>query len=265
MNGWQAIPVPQPYQPVDHGCYTLSPSAIWSTNKLTEPVACTDSHNVETYTVGTFTGADAERTTAPPDGGAERRRANEQCMTAATAYLGDEWHAGRVDVVLTTPKDNQWSGGGRWFRCDLVEWGVNDSVVARTTSLKGALTGSRPVALGCLKATEKDDDIEFGATVPCDQAHDAEYAGVYTAPDGPYPTDATARTKLRSDGCHAVVASFAGVPNDKDLKYRTGLIYGGLANERWTLGDRTVRCYIWPGKPVSRSLKGAGPGVLPAT
>ena len=100
--------------------------------------------------------------------------------------------------------------------------------------------------------------------VDCAAAHNSEFAGVYDAPDVPWPSDATARGTMSARGCLSTIAKFAGIPDDANTRYRTGYITYGFGAQQWALGNRGVRCYMWRSdKTYSRSLKGAGPGVLP--
>ena len=75
---------------------------------------------------------------------------------------------------------------------------------------------------------------------PCATAHNGEFAGVYDAPDGPWPTDAATAGTARLDGCRAVVASFAGIPNDTNFQYRTGQIVTPFTEADWEMGNRGV-------------------------
>ena len=165
-DDWAAMPAPKPYQPTAPACFT---DDLQASIRLPEPVDCQRGHRMETFFSGTFTGADAARTTTPPTGSAERRRAFEQCMTATTTFLGDDWRNGRLELTMTVASQQHWEGGGRWFRCDLVvrdENGYGD-IATRVASLKGTLAGDRPMARGCNPATENAANrIEFKPGAP---------------------------------------------------------------------------------------------------
>jgi hypothetical protein len=99
---------------------------------------------------------------------------------------------------------------------------------------------------------------------PVQQHADTDFAGVWEAPPGAYPADAGERDKIRLDGCRGVIASFAGIPNDDNLRYRVGLITYSFGKAEWDLGNRGVHCFIWMGnKTFTKSLKGAGTADLP--
>jgi len=264
-NNWPAMPEAKIPVPADHACYDVHTENPADVTKLPAPVECTVLHSFETIHVGTFSGDDASRDTPPPVGGPARRKAYEECAASAKTFLGDDWRTGRLEVVVATPIALHWEAGARWFRCDAVEYKDLDNyeIVSRSASLKDALTGERQVGLACFNVTQKGDAIDTMAPVGCTASHNAEFAGIFEAPDTPYVADDKARRDMHSAGCRGVVASFAGVPNDGNVQYRTGFISGPFGKPDWEQGNRGVRCYIWPGKSLSSSLKGAGTGGLP--
>jgi hypothetical protein len=108
-------------------------------------------------------------------------------------------------------------------------------------------------------------DLQGLIAVPCTTGHHAEFVGVYQAPpDTDLPTFGRFTEPIRRQ-CLALIARFAKVPNDGDLKYRTGWLYW-LPNARsWTDGNRAVQCFLWLNdRTLTRSVKGAGPKALPA-
>ena len=259
-DDWPALAQAEPWQPRSGECH---PSHFAGTPRLRlyRPVPCTEGHTIETVHVGAF----QERPTPPPPGSPERRRAYAECHTKATEFLGDDWRTGRLMLGVAVPTDEAWSGGARWFRCDL--WEVreedNPNEVYRSSSLKDALRGERAVAYGCFAATIKDEQVESMVAVDCTRPHNAEFAGVFEAPDIPYPKTEDEFDRMAFNGCRGVIARFAGVPNDRALSYRTGQIITPYAREAWEEGNRGVRCFLFLDRNVTRSLKGAGPGGLP--
>ena len=103
------------------------------------------------------------------------------------------------------------------------------------------------------------------APAECTKAHNAEFAGVFGAPDVAYPKTEQERDTLAFNGCQGVIATFANLPNDGNFKFRTGMIITPYSQDEWEQGNRGVRCHMWLEKNVTRSMKGAGPAVLPAT
>jgi hypothetical protein len=265
-NNWPAMPEAKVPVPADHACYRVFGTNPDLFSQPRDPVDCTAQHEVETVHVGTFSGADANRDSPPPAGGPVRRKAYEDCAASARTFLGDDWRTGRLWLYLTVPQDKHWQAGARWYRCDLVAFRDVDGHLpdVPTGSLRGALSGARPYGVGCLKVTVANGAVQSMVAADCATAHNGEFAGVYEAPDTPYPSDAGARSAMSNKGCLSTIAKFAGVPDDANVRYRTGYITYGFGAPQWALGNRGVRCYMWRSdKTFTRSLKGAGTGVLP--
>lgn len=87
--------------------------------------------------------------------------------------------------------------------------------------------------------------ITFATPADCAQPHAAEYAGVITLPDGPYP----ATDRLDSVGnatCQAMVARYLGFARASDWNNpNLGYWWEGFDKDRWLLGDRTARCFVY--------------------
>ena len=92
----------------------------------------------------------------------------------------------------------------------------------------------------------------------------AEFAGIWEAPqDASYPRGDAAWEEFH-DGCRTVVAEYAGIPDDANLQYRTGVVSLPGNADVWTQGDHGVRCYLWlDGASLTESLKGKGTKALP--
>jgi Septum formation len=266
-NNWKVMPDAVIPTPASQVCYDITTEDPATVTKWPTPVDCGAAHTVETAYVGTFTGAEAERSSPPTSGSPGRRAAFEQCAAEAKGFLGDDWRTGRLDLFLVLPIALHWQGGARWFRCDLLEYkDLNDyEVVKRTGSLKGGLSGERAVGLGCFTVVvNSNNQVDQMNAVACSAPHTAEFAGVYDLPDTPYPTDRAAAARARLDGCGPVVAAYAGVPNDSNLTYRIGWIAFGFSEVDWGLGNRGVRCYGNKANNITGSIKGIGPSGLPA-
>jgi hypothetical protein len=264
-NNWSAMPEAKLTEPVDHACYSVQTDDPAGVTRWPPAVDCTAGHTVETIHVGRFTGDDASRDIPPPVGGPARRKAYEECGASAAAFFGGDWRTGRLDLLLVTPIALHWEAGARWFRCDTVEYQDLDAfaIASRTASLQGALTGTRPFGLTCFNLVSKGDTVDSATAVACTSPHDAEFAGIFDAPDGPWVSDDKQRQDAQSKGCYGVIARFAGVPNDGNLPARTGYVTGSFAKADWELGNRGTRCYLMPGEKHSRSLRGAGTSGLP--
>ncbi|MFU8851940.1 septum formation family protein [Micromonospora sp. SL1-18] len=168
------------------------------------------------------------------------------------------------------PSPNGWTGGARWFRCDVFELDDTadggtyrihpyDKSIERTGSLRDALKGSSPLAYGCLN----EDGWGNFQQIACTKAHEFEYVGSWKAPDGRY-ADADRDEDAIHAKCRTLVARYATVPVDGMLRYRTGTSYRLPSEEAWARGDRGIRCFHWSsGKKLTRSIKGGGTKLLP--
>jgi Septum formation len=255
---WPMIAAATPFRPAAGACHeTLE--AIGSADTYV-PVSCTELHVSETFFVGTA----PEAPVVPSSGSAPARQAYEQCSGQAETFLGGPWRGARVAVRVIWPSRQGWSGGSRWFRCDVTETDLdaqNDQ--SRTGSLAGALPGSSALLLGCFNPKVNADDVRTMTAVACPAKHKAEYVGTWTAPDIPYAEQTKDRTRTAT-GCRSVIAKYTGVPDDSDMQYRSGWISYNPTRAQWQLGERRVRCFLWfSDRTLTRSLKGTGPKALP--
>ncbi|RKR91699.1 putative regulator of septum formation [Micromonospora pisi] len=263
-DDWAAIGEPVAVVPAVGACHPRFVEVGFLSSY--QPVECAEQHDAETLYVGTFTGAEADRATPPPDGSPAWRTARAECDTKVNEVVGGDWRAGRLTLSLIPPSNYAWSGGARWFRCDVgeIDGLDNRDVVARTGSLKGAMSGASALAYGCFNPKlDADGEILEMQPVNCTAKHNTEFAGIWNGPDVSY--DALLKDKGRIErGCLAAIASFAKVPNNGDMKYRSGWITYYPGEAEWDAGNRGVHCFLWLDKrQVTRSLRGAGSGGLP--
>ncbi|GGM30162.1 septum formation family protein [Micromonospora yangpuensis] len=261
-DDWAALAPPVPFTPAAATCHEADFTEVVSLTAY-QPVDCAGAHRVETAHVGTFP-ADRPR---PPTGSAQLRTAFADCDTRATGYVGHEWRGARLRLGVAIPSPDGWSGGARWYRCDLTEVTTVEAgagTVLRTGSLRGALRGPSPLKLGCQQAaTGRGGGVSTLSPVSCDKRHNAEYVGVWAAPDRPYPARDAEWAPFYT-GCRTVLARYVGVPDDIRLTVRSGVVVRPPAAGRWRAGDRGVRCYLWLShRTTTGSLAGAGPAGLP--
>lgn len=262
-DDWAALSPAGPFTPAAGVCQVADFAEV-VTLAAYAPVDCAVPHRVETVQVGAFPG---ERAVPPAGGSAELRGAFADCDAKATAYVGDEWRAGRLRLAVALPSKTAWASGARWYRCDLTEVSTAEAgavTVTRTGSLRGALKGPSPLRLGCQRTRgAKVRGAQVLTPVACGTRHDAEFVGVWKAPDKPYPARDAEWLPFFA-GCRTVLARYVGVPDDDDLRLRSGLVVRPPAAGRWRVGDRGIRCYLWlSDRTVTASLKGAGPAGLP--
>ncbi|MCG5471911.1 septum formation family protein [Micromonospora sp. LAH09] len=261
-DDWAALRPPSAFTPAAGVCQAADFTEV-VTLATYEPVDCAGPHRVETVHVGAFP---VERASAPAGGSAELRGAFAECDTRATGYVGDEWQVGRLRLSVALPSGPGWAAGSRWFRCDLTELTTVEAaatVVVRSGSLRDTLKGPSGLRLGCQQTGRTASRVQTLAPVECGKQHDAEFVGVWRAPDTAYPTRDSDWSPLY-DGCRSVLGRYVGVPDDADLSFRSGVVVRPPGAGRWRVGDRGVRCYLWlSDRTVTASLKGAGPAGLP--
>ncbi|RKN40231.1 septum formation family protein [Micromonospora endolithica] len=261
-DDWTTIAAPAAFTPEAGTCH----SQVQDVGYLSSygPIGCDVPHRVETLHVGTLTGAAAQTDKPPAPGSAGTRTAYAACHREVNKALGADWRTGRVGVTVVYPSPAAWTGGSRWFRCDATEVrGVDDpSVVLRTGSLKGALTGAAPLRHGCYDPVMKGDAVTEMKAVACTSRHRAEFVGVWVAPDTSYAAFDRAEAKAHR-ACLSLVASYTKVPRS-DVQFRIGSIYFQPYEQDWRNGDRGVQCFLWADdRTLTRSVKNAGTKALP--
>lgn len=265
-DDWPAMAEPVPYVPAIGVCYSNSfaPNPPLAADR---PVDCAERHQLETVHVGTFTGAAADLPQPPRLGTDHLPAAYAECDAKTREFVGDEWRNGRLRLGIALPTPAAWAGGARWYRCDLEElsWAKGDPApTSRVGSAKGALAAAdSPLRLGCFNVSLALGTVDTMFPVDCAKPHNSEFAGIWTARDQDYPRRDEDWYPFY-DGCLKQVAAYAGVPPDRNLRRRTGVVTVPAARDDWRAGDRGVRCYLWvDGGRFTRSLKGAGPSGLP--
>ncbi|WP_246017073.1 septum formation family protein [Micromonospora pisi] len=231
-------------------------------------VDCAAGHRAETVHVGTFAGAAAQRPAPPANDAPEIRAAFGECDGKAREYVGDEWRGGRLRLGVALPSAVAWTGGARWYRCDMAEVAnveFNGDVVSRTASVRGVLKSATPVRLACY-SIERSGNLRLAAmpAVDCAKPHNGEFVGVWNAPEIAYPTRDVDWVRFY-DECWKLVSVYVGAPDDVNLRYRSGILVLPASQPEWQAGNRGVRCYLRLSgeKTVTRSVKGVGLAGLP--
>ncbi|MCZ7419430.1 septum formation family protein [Verrucosispora sp. WMMA2121] len=263
VDDWAALPPPGPFTPAVGVCHEADFAEVVPLGAYA-PVDCAAPHRVETVHVGAFP---AVRKEPPPTGSAELRTAFADCDKRANGHVGDNWRAGRLRLAVAVPSGPGWAAGSRWYRCDLMEVDTVEAgakVVPRTGSLRDALRTASALRLSCQQTrTGGSGVVQTLVPVACTDRHDAEFAGVWSAPDRPYPTSSVQWAPFYA-GCRSVLARFAGLPDDNALIFRTDVVVRPPSAGRWRVGDRGIRCYLWlSDRRVTGTLKDAGPAALP--
>ncbi|HCT77744.1 MAG TPA: hypothetical protein DGT23_14365 [Micromonosporaceae bacterium] len=258
-NQWPAIAAPAGWEPKVGTCHTDFAATLYrATHK---PVDCASDHRYETVHLGQFTGDALNPGTPPSADSAAMKAAWAECDAKTTEFLGGDWRDGRIWFGVSVPSSGNWAGGARWFRCEVSAsedaWGARP--ISWSKSLKGEFSGSSDLKFGCfINPPEEEKPLE---AVACTTPHNAEFVGVVAVSDA----WETLKDNLPSihTKCRSAIAKYVGVPDDSNLKYRTGSSYGYPSENEWEAGNKTVRCHIYLSKNVTRSLKGTGTGGLP--
>jgi Septum formation len=242
-DNWPAMPEAKVSVPQAGACYQTQSTGFSAGEDST--MACTGTHASETVFVGTFTGADADRSMPPTAGGPAVAAVFADCRKNATAYLGDDFAMGPLDLTVVLPVVAAWKGGARWYRCDVVRYSnVWHGSVGGQGSVKDGLRGDRPLALTCYTVTDDKESITDEEPIACTQPHNGELAGLFTAPDVPWPADTQARKNIADKGCEGVVAAFLGLSGGRVTNPALGWGWDGFSQKRWELGNRTIRCLV---------------------
>jgi hypothetical protein len=266
-NDWAPMAAPAGFTPSAETCH-LANFAPVGARATYEEMDCDQKHRTETVYVGTYPSPAADADAPPPDGSAGARAAYKECDLKTTEYVGGPWRTARLWIGVTHPTAAAWTGGARWFRCDVLEISsIEDDggLVQRVGSLKDSLTeAASPLLLTCYAI--KLDAAGAIDTMPgasCAGDHNAEFAGIWYAAALPYPEKDAQWAKFH-DGCRKLIATYAKVPDDADLQFRTGVVSLPGGEDVWAQGDNGVRCYLWlDGATLTKSLKGAGVKDLP--
>ncbi|BCJ55767.1 hypothetical protein Asp14428_72420 [Actinoplanes sp. NBRC 14428] len=257
-DDWPPPPAPSPFRPAAHACHVRLPETASAADR---PVSCDQVHVSETFHLGTA--ADADVPPAPGTPGA--RAAYRECSDAAVTFTGGQWRTARLAVHVVWPAREAWSRGARWFRCDLTQTDLDGyGRSGRSGSLEGELTRPSPLRLTCFAPTVDGGTVTAMRPVACAAKHRAEFAGLWHAPDVAY-ANLQAGTARAATACRSVIARFAALPDDADMQYRSGWISYNPTRTEWLAGERRVRCFLYFAERTwTRSLRGAGPSVLPA-
>jgi hypothetical protein len=264
-DNWAAMPTPKTFTPQSGVCHPTSTGPVGHRADYA-PVGCDQPHEVETVFVGIFTGTHGVSDRPPGHGSAARRLARTHCDRHVRSFLGDDWPAGRTRLEVVVPSEAAWSGGARWYRCDVGEMvSMQDrTFVPRTTTLAGSLVAAGALRWTCFDAQSvTGGDVGRLVPVSCDEPHQSEFAGLYVEPSLTYD-DLVANSDRVHERCRQVVADFAQLPVDDDLRHRFGTIYDYPFKDEWDDGQLTVRCLLWrDDPPLTGSVRGGGPELLP--
>ncbi|GAA4260280.1 septum formation family protein [Dactylosporangium darangshiense] len=261
-DDWAMMSAPKVPEPETGSCWTTSATEVSDlTPSNVTQTTCDLTHTFETAKVGHFSGT-AANSSSPPSP-SQLADAWTDCDKAVADYLGAEWQAGRVYVQVTPPTSRQWTGGARFYRCDVAslrtEAGIFDP---RKETMKGTLASGGELRLTCgTQVGTTNDSWDDITPAKCTDPHDVEYVGFVSSPTNDYPTGSKAVDDAFSKACEAKMLAFIGMSRSSWSSQKS-LYYGywmTADKDEWTAGNHTARCYLMiDKKKINRSLKGAG-------
>jgi hypothetical protein len=231
-------------------CYDarLAQYSMWADG--TAAVPCTQPHRAETFHVGTIDDAVEvkPRTQRMSD-------LFSTCAAKAKEFLGGNWYDGRIDLLVTVPRQVAWQAGVRVYSCEAAEIDSigSDIPIQRASSLRGVLAAGS-LALRCHDWLNKPKD---GPLIPaaCDQPHDGEYVG---AVEVSYPPPAAGYDDQTTAGCWAALKAYVGMSSTVEWS----IMQIGVTTEHWDRGRLTVRCFthasVTGTEQFTASVKGIG-------
>lgn len=262
-DDWPALPAAETFVPEAGACHATVQDVGYLSGY--NPIDCAAGHRAETLHVGTLTGPAADRSTPPRTGSTGARTARAECDRRVNTAVGADWRGGRLLLSVVFPSARAWTGGARWFRCDISEVASLDDggIILHSGSLRDALKPGSALAFGCFNPKLVKDDIEEMRPVACTAKHHAEFAGVYQFPEVSYAQFQKSSVRAHK-ACRSLIAKYAKVPDNRDLQYRVGTIIYHPLEEEWKNGNRGVQCFLWLSeRTLTRSVKGAGGKALP--
>jgi hypothetical protein len=259
VNEWPSMAEPTGWEPKVGAC--TNSFAETSYRSAYSPVDCNTSHTYETVYIGQFKGAATELTSPPARGSTAFGGAWSECDTKTTEFLGGDWRGGKIWISVSVPSSGSWEGGARWFRCEAATTiGRFTSVGTFSKSLKGEFSHDSELKFGCFQVP--DDDNQDVVEKKCNEGHNAEYVGVFISNDN--WDDLKNNRDSVHQKCRSLIAGYVGVPDDGNMKYRSGSYYSYPSKKDWDAGDHGIRCHLYMGKKVlTSSLKGGGTKALP--
>lgn len=263
-DDWAALPEPAMFVPTAGTCHPSFQEV--GTRRGYSPVDCTQPHEVETLHLGTVTDAAAGRDAPPAAGSAGRRAVRADCVKRVNKLLGGDRLTARIGLAVVFPSTAAWRGGARWYRCDVYERDSVDlkNAIQRSGSLRGVLDRPSELAHTCFRPTLVKDDLDRMVEITCTAKHRGEFAGIWSAPSGWSHTTVFKNSDQVHKACRGVIAAYAKIPNDGNIRYRVGSIYYPPSAADWKDGERGVQCFLWMNdRDLTRRMKGAGTGGFP--
>jgi Septum formation len=217
------------------------------------PLGCASLHTAEVYQRGqvdhvlirTARKGGTDGNAAKALMGAEVRRA---CESAASTYLGQEWRRLQVTVLANwvTPADDG------FYACALAQ--TKDAAGAKPVDRSGVLK-SADLPITC---------VNGGDFSPCDQPHDAEFAGSFTLTPPNAPFDEASVKNTANNGCASILRNYLGLPEGTGRPDLSVGYVGPTTPATWLGSDQTFDCYGRANVKLRGSIRSLGTRPLPS-
>lgn len=255
-NEWPSQGAPTGWEPKPGVC--THAFALASARYAYQPTECAGAHIYETVHIGQFKGEAAALAAPPAVGSAALNAAWAECADKASEYLGGPWHLGRIWIGVSVPIRDAWESDARWFRCEAAVSGIVAKTTTWSKSLKGEFASSEALLKTCVQLFDDDRATQLK---DCAEQHNGELVGTYLADDYKVLEDNSDSVHRK---CRSLVAAYVGVPDDRNIEYRTGTSYIYPTTRDWAAGDRQVQCFLYlSDEKLTKSLKGGGSKALP--
>ncbi|MBM9460293.1 septum formation family protein [Nocardioides sp. zg-536] len=234
----QTTAAPPSAGPAAGACYRLPFDAAVAPTADADPVPCKQKHTSETVAVGRID-AVADGHLLAVDSAQVQARVARQCPKALARFVGgstDRLRLSMIRPVWFTPTVAESDEGAEWYRCDAVVLAGPSTLAELTTSIKGALRGSRVPDAYAMCGTAAPDAKNF-ERVPCSAKHSWRAIEVVPFDSARYP--GTAKVKAAGRGrCEDAAADRAEDP----LEFRWG--YEWPTRAQWQAGQTYGRCWV---------------------
>lgn len=230
---------------------SFAQAAQWANWKGTSATACSDSHVLYTYEVGTIHGVTSSTWAAAGDptslSAAVQSKAAEAC-TISTLLPHQKWNQQLIQDYFFVPSEAQWKAGARWVRCDV-------GVLATGTTLADERLSRLPASIQTFVSAVSSDPARYEFCINSPQSVTAE--GPLDDPDSVI-ADCTRSPewKLAARG-DLPGASGAPFPSDAVANAESTKICSPAASGSgqiwiaylptaagWASGDREVDCWV---------------------
>lgn len=217
-------------------CRLLTPGDVAQPSNSTPPVSCEEAHTAQTYAVGSMPSQFAH---SAYDDRAVASFAYRVCSQRFMVFTGADASLAMRTILSWAwfrPSEAAWTGGARWYRCDVVGGGDQTrSYVDLPVRTKGLLLG-RPKDewMVCAQGASVDGSVK----VPCSQKHDwrAVTTIVLGTESDAYPGDRVVQFRTR-DYCSKSVSAWLDYPVNYDFGY------SWFHAAEWSAGNRRSVCW----------------------